>query len=519
MSSARAPRLSPLKRACYLCLPLLVLLLLCELTLWLLGLGDPGAVALRGFDPDERFLVEDPAHPGGMVTRMFDNALREVTVPPKAEARRVVLIGGSNTQTFPEALLQLLLDEGDPAGRSWEVINLGREGFGSGRAGRVLEQSLDLDPDAVVVYSGHNEFVELAYLRELDDLWDAPWQGALVGALSKLRLYNALTSALGQPAQDWTALGGAGAGAQQQRGGLSLLRMAYAETLKVHETYRDNLRTMAEAAADRGVPLVLCTPVGNLLAPPQVDVEADGLPQATVTEATALRLQAVALIPERFRKGLRPPVRLRLGNWYSGSDDAPAGDALSTAAAPRLRTLLGPLSQTPGLKLLKAESVEGAHWPDPTGWDDSVRAVVTGMSAIHERQLSTAERDQLDQALTLLRRAQELTPRSPLVHFDLGFCLYLLGEDDDAAVAALRAAVVLDHAPGQASELSNDMVRDLCASEAGLTLLDSARLFAERCPSGLVGYEVLMDRCHLQPGARVVLMQDMANTLLAMDLP
>lgn len=525
MSTAPAPRLSPLKRACYLCLPLVALLLLCELTLWLLGLGDPGAVALRGFDPTERFLVNDPAHPGTMVTRMFDNALREVTVPPKAGGRRVVLIGGSNTQTFPEALLQLLLDEGDPgdegdqAHRPWEVINLGREGFGSGRAGRVLEQSLDLDPDVVVVYSGHNEFVELAFERELDDLWDAPWQAAVDSALSNLRLYNALTAALGGSEQDWTELGGGAPGAQQQRGGLSLLRMPYTETLSVHERYLANLKTMAEAAAERGVPLVLCTPVGNLLAPPQVDVEADGVSQATTTEATALRLQAVALIPERFRKGLRPPVRLRLGNWYGGTENASPDDALSSAAAPRLRTLLGPLSQTPGLKLLKAESVEGAHWPDPAEWDDSVRAVVTGMAVIHLRQLSAAERDSLGQALTLLRRAQQLTPSSPTVHFDLGLCLYLLGEDDQAAVAALRQAIVLDHAPGQASELSNDMVRDLCASEAGLTLLDSAKLFAERCPSGLVGYEVLMDRCHLQPGARVVLMQDMANTLLAMDLP
>ena len=519
MSTAPAPRLSPLKRACYLCVPLVVLLLLCELTLWLLGLGDPGAAASRGFDPAERFLVEDPAHPGAMVTRMFDNPRREVAVPPKGGARRVVLIGGSNTQTFPEALLQHLLDEGDQGGRAWEVINLGREGFGSGRAGRVLEQSLDLQPDAVVVYSGHNEFVELAYQRELDAFWDAPWQGAAYNVLSKLRLYNALTAAMGQPEQDWTELAGGVAGDQQQQGGLSLLRMPYTETLAVHDRYLDNLKAMAAAAAERGVPLVLCTPVGNLLAPPQVDVEADGLPEATVLEATELRLKAVALIPERCRKGLRPPVRLRLGNWYGGNADGAAGAELVSEVAPRLRTLLGPLSQTPSLKLLKAESVEGAHWPDPAEWDDSVRAVVAGMAAIHERLLSAAEREQLDQALILLRRAQKLTPRSPLVHFDLGLCLYLLGDDDDAAVAALRAAIVLDHAPGQASELSNRMVRELCASAAGLTLLDSASLFAERCPSGLVGYEVLMDRCHLQPGARVVLMQDMANTLLAMDLP
>lgn len=529
--SPPSPRLSPLARVLALCLPLLLLLLLCELTLWLLGQGDPAAVPLRGFDPGQRFLVADPVHPGGYYTHMFDNALREVTVLPKGSARRVVLIGGSNTQTFPEALLQSLLDQGDPTGRSWEVINLGREGFGSGRAGRVLEQSLDLDPDVIVVYSGHNEFVELAFERELDALWDAPWQRATEAVLTKLRTYNALAAALRRPEQDWTELGG-GAGTPQQRSGLALLRMPYEETLAVHERYRANLVAMAQAAARSDVPLVLCTPVGNLLVPPQVNIEADGLSADVLSRAEELRLAAVALIAPRLRVGLRPPLRLRLGNWYTGgaSDTADGADlAAGTSDAkigaeafvppPRLRALGGPLALAPASKLLKAESIEGAHWPDPARWDDSVRQVITGMAAIHERQLSDVERERLDGAVEQLRKALELTPLSPTVSFDLGLCLYLMGDDDGAAVAALRRAVVLDHAPGQAGELSNAIVRELAAAEPGITLLDSAALFAERCPSGLTAYEVLMDRCHLQPGARVVLMQDIAATLLALELP
>ena len=57
----------------------------------------------------------------------------------------------------------------------------------------------------------------------------------------------------------------------------------------------------------------------------------------------------------------------------------------------------------------------------------------------------------------------------------------------------------------------------MAAAHPGATLLDSAARFAAACPGGLVGYELLMDRCHLQPGARHVLMADVARALL--DLP
>jgi len=512
MAAGPSYRISPIRKACFLLAPLILLLLGCEGLLWVLDLGDPDDVPLRGFDPAERYLQADPAVPGGYVTHMFEHAQREVTVPPKGAACRVVLIGGSNTQILPETVLRLLLERDDEQGRSWEVFNLGREGFGSGRAGRVLAQSLALDPDVILVYSGHNEFVELAYERELDDLWNAPWQRAMVAALSKLRLYNALTATMKGPEQDWTELGEPTAEPRQLKG-LTLLRMPYTETLELYASYRVNLQAMARAAAERGVPLVLCSLVGNLLSPPHVDVEADELSPDVRQESERLRLAAVGLIAPRWRAGLRPPVRLRLGSWYSGTPRS------ESAQPPRLRTLGGPLALAPELQVLKARSVEGAHWPEPSDWDESVWQVVEGMESIHERHLSDDERERLERAVELLVEARELTPLSPTVHFDLGLCLYLLGEDDGAAVAALRRAADLDHAPGKAGDLSNGIVREVAAGEAGVTLLDAAALFTGRCPSELPGYEVLMDRCHLQPGARVVLMQDMADTILSLELP
>lgn len=512
MPAGPAPRLSPLRKACFLCVPLGLLLLVCELALWALGLGDPADVPLREFDPAERFLQVDPAVPGGHVTHMFDEPRREVTVPPKGKARRVLLIGGSNTQIMPESLLEHLLAQDDPEGRSWEVVNLGREGFGSGRAGRLLVQSLALDPDVIVVYSGHNEFMELAYERELDDLWDEPWQRAAVSAFSKLRLYNAVTKMLEPTAQDWTELGEPSAEPNRQQG-LSYLRMPYEQTLQVHDTYRTNLQGMLRAAADRDVPLVLCTLVSNLLAPPHVDGEADELPEDVRLAAEQLRRTAVGMVPLRLRAGLRPPVRLRLGSWYSGTPRS------ESSGPPQLRKQGGALALTPELLLPKARSVAGAHWPAPAGWDESVWEVVEGMAAIHERRLDDGERERLERALALLVSASELTPLSPTVQFDLGLCLYLMGADDAAAVAALRRSADLDHAPGKASDLSNDIVRELAAGAAGVALLDADALFRERCPSGLPAYEVLMDKCHLQPGARVVLMQDMARAILGLELP
>src|SRR5262245_23258957 len=121
----------------------------------------------RGFDPAEPYLVKTAETPdGGRTTHLFDGGQHELQIPPKGQRKRVLLLGGSNTRLLPEAFLQKLLNE--PGGTDeYEVINLGRHGYGSERERLLFEQALVLEPDVLFVYSGHNEFVEKEYRAKL----------------------------------------------------------------------------------------------------------------------------------------------------------------------------------------------------------------------------------------------------------------------------------------------------------------------------------------------------------------
>ena len=116
-------------------LPLAVLLLLLEVGLRLAGCGTLVSLpaASRGFDPADPLLVADGE--GVTRTRLFDGAEHEVVVPPRGTQRRVLLFGGSNTRLLPGAYLETLLDRRAPD-PGYEVINLGRHGFGSGLMAR-----------------------------------------------------------------------------------------------------------------------------------------------------------------------------------------------------------------------------------------------------------------------------------------------------------------------------------------------------------------------------------------------
>jgi hypothetical protein len=111
--------------------------------------------------------------------------------------------------------------------------------------------------------------------------------------------------------------------------------------------------------------------------------------------------------------------------------------------------------------------------------------------------------------------ALALRADDPAALFERGLCDFVLrqgdrGHDD------LQAAARFDRAPRRGNAVSNGIVRELAAEE-GVALLDVEALFRARTPDGILGYELLMDVCHLQPGARPVLMQDMAAALVELS--
>lgn len=91
-----------------------------------------------------------------------------VRIPVKkpANALRIFCLGGSACAGWPHppaetfsAYLQQALQTAYP-GKQVEVVNVAAHGLAAYRTRRVLDEVLKLQPDAVIVWSGNNEFLE-----------------------------------------------------------------------------------------------------------------------------------------------------------------------------------------------------------------------------------------------------------------------------------------------------------------------------------------------------------------------
>ena len=496
-----ARRLGALGKIALVVLPLPLLLLVVEGMLFTLDLGrHPWHQGLsRGFDPGARQIVADRSERGAWRTNIH-GAGKEVVIPPRDGRRRVLLFGGSNTQLFPERVLQDALDEAEPD--TWEVVNLGRSGYGARRVRNLMEQVLPvLEPDVVLIYSGHNEFIERVFEAEVQELWEADWQRDLAETFSGLRLFGALVEALA-PLEPPPSI---------DRIPPAERNIGWEQTLAFYDAYEQQLADMCAMATDAGAQVVLCTLVGNPLAPPFVDTWNDGIPPDKRERFDELRRKAQSHLPKQARQSLHPPRRLRVADWFDLTKPR------EEPWEPTLRTMLGALGETPVTAWDKGASVEGAHWPDPARWDDEVVAVLETMDFYTNHELTADEAQRLERARRWIDQATELVPDHPKGWFDKGLVCWLQ-RDLPAAVEAFDKAASWDRSPSSANERIHAIVRRVAEAHAddGVTYLDVSRWFREHCPDGLVGYEVMMDVCHIQPGARVPLMHLFADTLRAL---
>ncbi len=480
-------------------LPALLILGAGEALLTALGLGSQPHRLDRGFDDRAAYLVPDPEVVGGWRTQMFDGAAPERTVAPRDGRRRVVLFGGSNTESFPHALLEATLNErATPGSRGWEVLNLGRNGYGSERVAILFEQAMALEPDVVVIYSGHNEFVEAGFRAELAEGL-APALRSAIEVASRLRTFNALCAAL------------------RPEGGARELRpkpeawnweykrfedLPYDATLERFERYRENLERMVRSASKRGIDVVLCTVISNALAPPFATTADAHLPDADRVDLERHLDDALKRVPERFRilYSNAASDRLHVNDWQVPA--RLAGDA----RVPTLRRWPAPVRA--GRALL----------PAPERWSPRAWRVLAAQEAFFARELAAAERSALAGVQTACKAALALQSDHPLANFRFGLTAWLLG-DDAGAVEYLDRAARYDRAPRKGNGVSNAIVRAVAPNAQGaVRLFDVAALYAQRAPDGVIGYELMKDECHLHERAYEVLMYDFAD-FLASALP
>jgi len=184
---------------------------------------------------------------------------------------RIFVLGGSSAfgfpwgaeVAFPHALGAAL--QASTPGRLVETVNAAAMSYGSHRLRILATELLDHEPDALVIYGGHNEFVERRFYRDrLERRTELDPARAL---LQRWRLYSLLARLLQQRTRhEVDPLAARNPG---ELLGLDVVRetathVAAAETERVRADFAANLRAILAAAHGRGVRVVLCSVPSNL---------------------------------------------------------------------------------------------------------------------------------------------------------------------------------------------------------------------------------------------------------------
>ncbi len=223
-----------------------------------LGLGGP-----------KRWLVPDAGGSTIQTVRYRRSARLPIRLQPQAfpakkpaGGLRIFCFGGSTVfgypfgpeGTFPN-FMRALLRAALPNQRV-NVVNAGFTGGDSARVLALMREAVDHEPDAFVVYTGHNEFLGYEYPGDADRI---PGFNPRVPLPARLRLAAWLERSvfLRAAAATWRTWRRSG---EVVRSG----RVAGDELEAVYRSYEANLEDIVALAQGRGAPLLLCTVVSNL---------------------------------------------------------------------------------------------------------------------------------------------------------------------------------------------------------------------------------------------------------------
>ncbi len=189
---------------------------------------------------------------------------------------RLFVLGGSSAYGFPwgaEVAFTRHLGEALHASypeKEIEAINASAMSYGSHRLRILIREILDYEPDLVIIYSGHNEFVERRFYRdffqrsaELDRIKLLLYRWRLYSFMTRLYLKifdNTGELKESEDAQDQT---------MGELLGLDVVRehsvdVTDMEKAEVHRHFEENFRNFLDQAQKRGIPVILCTVPSNI---------------------------------------------------------------------------------------------------------------------------------------------------------------------------------------------------------------------------------------------------------------
>lgn len=242
----------------------------------------PAAIQADAFDPDplvdlhqlRPLFAQSPA--GDLLEipasrRNFFQPAQFAKVKPLS-GRRIFVVGGSTVQGRPYAtetafaeLLRVQLQTAWPH-IEWEVVNCGGVSYAAYRVAGIVEEVLQYEPDAVVVYSGHNEFLEARSYAVQSSIPRslAPW----LAAGCRLRIVQWPASWFKSPPRPRSVLSQEVDAMLDHSDGLQAFHRDAAYRDNVVEHFQLSLCRIADACRAADVPLVLCVPASEVLSVP-----------------------------------------------------------------------------------------------------------------------------------------------------------------------------------------------------------------------------------------------------------
>ncbi|MDE3221515.1 MAG: tetratricopeptide repeat protein [Nitrospirota bacterium] len=204
-----------------------------------------------------------------------DVYLERETIFPARKAPntfRVICLGSSASAGWPHqgnevytAYLQEALQRAFPD-RQIEVLNLGAHAYASYRNRLIFQEAIEFEPDAFVIWTGNNEFLEKR-VYQTEQVWLEP----VLAVANKSLLYRGLR---GSRVGRWLFPGNTLSAYERAFGWFTVwskieqvalaLRTNPEQFSAVKRHYESSVESMVEMAQDKGIPVVLATVPVNL---------------------------------------------------------------------------------------------------------------------------------------------------------------------------------------------------------------------------------------------------------------
>ena len=240
---------------------------------------------------DSADLASDPIFDTGGRTRLFVESAdtQRLAIPEsrmnffrpasfaaekQANQRRVFVLGGSTVQGRPYETetafaewTEIRLRAFDPS-HEYEIINCGGVSYASYRIAIILEEVLTYSPDAIVLYTGHNEFLEERSYNTID-----VQNNAIAHFAQRSYLIRAIRRQIFAQSSERQSL------SPELRTRLDLVdgmkRYVRDDQWRrgVVEHFRLTLDRMIRMCADAQVPLLLCVPTSDIVNTPPIKTQ------------------------------------------------------------------------------------------------------------------------------------------------------------------------------------------------------------------------------------------------------